>query len=254
MTISLCPVLMNFSMQITHSNQKWSPVLFVFRQLRHQEYQKMSVFLVIKCTSTAAFFFFQCPRFSACVCGLVDGRAQLSRANNWRNTLRYLEFKMTSTHHCVLYRNVRNRASFSMYVRKWASLLWEQTANPELSVMILSFFSSVELHMNSQGTSFSELNICTCFTSLYFRTLLPPRRLPRSCFLFLWGLKGQRALAEGEKRERRGDHEPEIYDCVDLPLWGWSLWIHLDFVLWRCCPACAIGYRALCKDTERHAF
>lgn len=199
-------------------------------------------------------FFFQCPRFSACVCGLVDGRAQLSRANNWRNTLRYLEFKMTSTHHCVLYRNVRNKASFSMYVRKWASLLWEQTANPELSVMILSFFSSVELHMNSQGTSFSELNICTCFTSLYFRTLLPPRRLPHSCFLFLWGLKGQRALAEGEKRERRGDHEPEIYDCVDLPLWGWSLWIHLDFVLWRCCPASAIGYRALCKDTERHAF
>lgn len=40
MTISLCPVLMNFSMQITHLNQKWSPVLFVFRQLMRQENQK----------------------------------------------------------------------------------------------------------------------------------------------------------------------------------------------------------------------
>ncbi len=104
--------------------------------------------------------------------------------------------------------------------------------------------------MNSQGTSFSELNICTCFTSLYFRTLLPPRRRPRSCFLFLWGLKGQRALAEGEKKERRGEREPEIYDCVDLPLWGWSLWIHLDFVLWCCCPVCAIGYSCMQRHRE----
>ncbi len=95
---------------------------------------------------SAAFFFFfataslKSPHFSACVCGPLDGRAQLSRPNNWRNTLRYLEFKMTSTHHCVLYRNIQKRGSFSMYVRKWARLLWEQTANPELSVMILSLF------------------------------------------------------------------------------------------------------------------
>lgn len=48
MAISLCPVLMNFSMQITHLNQKWSTALFVFRQLRHQENQlPASAFLVI---------------------------------------------------------------------------------------------------------------------------------------------------------------------------------------------------------------
>lgn len=57
------------------------------------------------------------------------------------------------------------------------SLLWEQTTQPELNAVLPSrvFLSlSVTVHMGSRGTGFSELNICTSFTSLYFHTLLAP--------------------------------------------------------------------------------
>lgn len=129
MTISLCPVLMNFSMQITHLNQKWSPVLFVFRQLMRQENpkkKKKTACLLLPFVSSDSFvllcIFCYCkpstPCFSLCVCGPVDGRAQLSRPNNWRNSLRYLEFKMTSAHCCVLHQKYSEQRKFLHVLEK----------------------------------------------------------------------------------------------------------------------------------------
>lgn len=86
--------------------------------------------------------------------------------------------------------------------------------------------------MKSLGTTFFELNICTCFTSLYFHTLPPPWRLPCSCFLFLRSLTGQWVLViwGGGRRWRRQG----LYGSTT---WGWSFWIRLVFVLWCWCPA-----------------
>lgn len=58
------------------------------------------------------------PCFSLCVCGPVDGRAQLSRPNNWRNSLRYLEFKMTSAHCCVLHQKYSEQRKFLHVLEK----------------------------------------------------------------------------------------------------------------------------------------
>lgn len=77
---------------------------------------------------------------------------------------------------------------------------------------ISAFFFVTEHVVNPPGTRFSDLNICTRFTPLYFHTLLVPRRLPCSCFLFLWGLTGQWVsllLIERKRQERKIYSHPE---------------------------------------------
>lgn len=95
--------------------------------------------------SSAALLLPQIPCFWVCVCGRLDGKGQLSRQNNWRNSLRFLEFKMTSTNWCVLYQIFRSLFMYLLYVRK-SGLLWKQTANSGLLVMRPHFFFCGTVH------------------------------------------------------------------------------------------------------------
>ena len=94
-------------------------------------------FSCLPCHQPLGFFFvFFAPRFSVCVCGPADGRAQLSTANNWRNGLRILEFKMTSTHRQNLSMCATKVCENKLQKKKRKE---KKRKNPELSVMILPF-------------------------------------------------------------------------------------------------------------------
>lgn len=184
---------MNFSMQITHLNQKWRPVLFVFRQLRHQENQKLLVF----CAQ-----FLQAHPVSETMCGPLDGRGQLSRQNNWgtvsdiRNSkLRQLDAVFGSKHFFPFSKSV-----WVYCGSKQHNLSWMQCFHP--------MFFSLSLCNGAHGLTgdwflwaqhLYFLHLAVFSHSSCSLTTAP------SCFLFLWGLTGQRASVplEEKKKERR---------------------------------------------------
>lgn len=270
MTISLCPVLMNFSMQITHLNQKTeAPVLFVVRQLRHQENSEKKYLLPPLLSSSVfllccLFFFFlllqkpSTPSFLSSVCvWSVDGRAQLCRPNNWRNALRYLEFKMTSTHDCLVPKNPQNRGSFfffSMCVR-WVSVRtncksWAECNDSVLFFFYVFFFFHCSTAHELTGDQFLWaqhlylLHLAVFSHSSSSLTTAPflfslPLRLDRPAGV------GKKKEGERGKKERRGEHEPLIYD-----LHG-SATLRAKFM--NTFKFCAIGYRAPCKKNPQIA-
>ena len=192
MTISLCPVLMNFSMQITHLNQKGSPVLFVVRQLRRQENQPPARWLHGHhlCFS---FLLLQIP--TSLREGVWSGR--------WGGTA--VRPKQLKPQVFGIRNDVNAPLCFVPHIQDWET---RPAASTNRKARAECNDSVSTQCVDSQGTGFSVLNICTCFTSLYFHTPLPRWRRPRSCFLFLWGLTGRRALAEGggggsKRRHRR---------------------------------------------------
>lgn len=211
MTISLCPVLMNFSMQITHLNPKWSPVLFVFRHAQTKSPKKTCLFLPFVASDVC----FSAPRFSVCVCGLADGRAQLSTANNWRNRLRILEFKMTSTHHQKL----------SICATKVCeSKLQQQKKDPQLSVMILPFFFSLPCSAAHEPTGDYFLraqHLYLLHLACIFTLLFLPDDCPALVFSSSEAWQAGRARKRGERMVSRRfttlwicHFEDEVYECI----------------------------------------
>lgn len=137
MTISLCPVLMNFSMQITHLNQKWSLVLFVFRQQRHHENPKKRTCFCLSCHQTqlcsAAFHATANLQalVSQCVCVRSvgwKGTAVQTKQLKKQSQIFGIQNDVNSLLFCT-------KEDVSPCVRNWVSV---RTANPELSAMILS--------------------------------------------------------------------------------------------------------------------
>lgn len=142
MTISLCPVLMNFSMQITHLNQKWSPVLFVFRCLLLPS--SPSNALLFRCSFAAATPSILQSFLSVWSGGRKDAAV---RTEQLKKISQIFGIQNDVNPSLCFTKIFRTSGSFSLYLRKWVSPLREQTANPELSVMILfrfllSFFCS----------------------------------------------------------------------------------------------------------------
>lgn len=125
------------------------------------------------------------------------------------------------------------------------SLLWEQTTQPELNAVLPShvFLSlSVTVHMGSRGTGFSELNICTSFTSLYFHTLLAPWQLPRLVFSSFeaWQASGHLSLLE-EKKKRAAKRMSQRFTAASICHPEDKVYEVYDFVLF-------IGYNVKCRE------
>lgn len=230
MTVSLCPVLMNFSMQITHLNQKWNPVLFVFRQLRHQENQPCSSHcLIINHIFLAQLFC--CPK------------SGWTEVHSCPDKTTKKQPQIFGSVFCIKYTDVSSRTVCKN------RLAYGKNKQQIQLVILPHFFYVALLYIESHGTSFFELNICTCFTSLYYHTLRPPWWLPQSCFLFLWVLTGQQKSTGREKERWRW--------CARDLLHGSAI-LRKNFMnTFRSCPLHHLFAQHLyCihKETEHHAF
>ena len=228
MTISLCPVLMNFSMQITHLNPKWSPALFVFRHAQTTPPPPQKTCLFLPFVASDAWFFFCLFRSSLLSVRVWSGGWKGAAVHSKQLKKRPQNFGIQNDVNSppkplhVCYKSVWEQTAKKKKKRKEKKKSSAECNDSAFSFFF--FFFLVALHMNPLGTTFSELNICTCFTSPVFSH--SSSCLTTALLLFSHPLRLDRP---GEReREERGERmvsrrfttpwichfEDEVYECI----------------------------------------
>lgn len=171
---------MNFSMQITHSNQKWIPPCSL---LKRQEHQLCFVDRVLSSLVLSALW------------SAVTERDSCPDKTNQRSHIFGIHYDIS----VLRFQAIIQPTSWVATVRKNT----ETKAWSNHSVLFFFFCVClrIELHIHSQGTGFSVLNICTCFTSVYFS--LSCSSLTTGTLLFPLPLRLDRPVesAYGERRD-----------------------------------------------------